>query len=706
MPELLSRMTTAPPEITTLRPEIPQPVNDAVMRCLRPNPDERFPTTADVVHAFDRLTPDGHVRSDTHEVIVAQTRPWWQLAAAAIVIVAMAGTAGWVVSNRTAVSEMPPATREAVSVLIADFDNKTGDAIFDGVLEQAISLGIEGASFINAYPRRDALRVAATIKQGAQLDEATAKLVAIRESINTVIVGSIEPRGSGYQIRIRGVGPGADGQESYSLESTAAGKPEVLAAAGDLAGRVRAALGDSTPPAATDMFTAASLEAASAYAQAQQLQALGRRADAITKYEEAIRLDKDFGRAYTGLAAQQQSLGRPAEAEKSFQEAMARIDRMTDREKFQTRGLYFMFTLKPELAIPEFERLLQAYPFDSTGLANLALAKFLMRDVPEAIEIGRKALSVQPNNVGRRTNVALYAMYAGQYEEAIAESDKARELSPAALKAYIARALSELALGRAADAIKTYEALTRVSTDGASYASSGLADIAAVEGRFADAIAILDKGIADDVAGKNLVRAAGKRVARGEMHFARGDNAAAARDALEAATVDNHTVRSAAAFLLARAGRRAEAQKIAESLEGRLEADFQAYGKLVRAENALAQGQGRQALELAREAEKLADTWIGHVTMARAYLLLDAFAEAHGQADTAFKRQGEAAALYLDDIPSYRYFPPIHYYLGRAQEGLKSQGAAASYKTFIGLSKTGDGRLIEDAKVRLARLTN
>ena len=703
MAELLNRIAVPPPAITSLRPEVTQPVNDVVMKCLQPNPDARYATTAQLVHDLDHLTPDGHTRSDTHEVIVPKPRPFWQLAAAAVVIVALAGTAGWVVSNTTGGGAgAPAAAREALSVLIADFDNTTNDPLFDGVVEQALTLGIEGASFINAYPRRDALRVAGTIKPGARLDEETAKLVALRESIGAVVLGAIEPRGAGYQIRVRGVAP--DGAERYSLESTAASKADVLATVGELAGRVRAALGDTAPPAQTDMFTAASLEAASAFTQAQQLQYQGRRADAVVKYEEAIRLDPEFGRAYAGVAAQYESLGRPAEAETSYQEAFKRIDRMTERERFQTRGLYYLFGKKPNLAVREFETLLQTYPFDSMGLANLALARFYLRDLPQAMEIGRKALSVQPGNVGRRTNVALYAMYAGRYEEAITESDNARKASAAALKAYLARALSEVALGRPADAIKTYEDLAKVSPDGASYAASGLADIAATEGRFADAIAILDKGIADDEGRKNLVRAAGKRVARGEMQLARGDQAAAVRDALAAAAVNDNTVRAAAGLLLARAGRRDEAQKIATGLESRLEGDLQAYAKLVRAEIALAQGQGAPAIDRAREAEQLANTWLGHVVMARAYLLLDMYPEADSQIDIAFKRNGEATAMFLDDIPTFRYFPPLHYYRGRAREGLKSADAAAAYKTFLAYSKTGDGALAADARARLAKL--
>jgi len=34
-----------------------------------------------------------------------------------------------------------------------------------------------------------------------------------------------------------------------------------------------------------------------------------------------------------------------------------------------------------------------------------------------------------------------------------------------------------------------------------------------------------------------------------------------------------------------------------------------------------------------------------------------------------FEAPREATAVFLDDVPTYRLFPPVYYYLGRAQEG-------------------------------------
>ncbi len=58
--------------------------------------------------------------------------------------------------------------------------------------------------------------------------------------------------------------------------------------------------------------------------------------------------------------------------------------------------------------------------------------------------------------------------------------------------------------------------------------------------------------------------------------------------------------------------------------------------------------------------------------------------------------------LFLDDNPTYRFFVPVHYYLGRAQEGLKSPAAAESYKTFLAIKEKGDEQgIVIDARRRV-----
>ena len=690
--ELRSRFEVPPPAIRAQRPEVPAALEAVVMRCVQPAVADRYADTPALIAALNALNDDGTLRP----VEVPKKR--WPAVAASVVATALVGAlAWWYVTPPVVVDKAP------VSVLIADFQNRTGEPVFDGVVEQALAPGIESASFVTAYPRRDAQRVAAGITAGATLDERMARLVALREGVARVLVGAVDRAGNGYRITARLIdGTSEQAPEVASLTVEAADRSAVLSSVGRLAGDVREALGDDQVEhgaGASESFTAASLEAAAAYAKAQELQSAGREEDAIAQYQETLRLDPDMGRAYSGLAARYANLGRTSEADANYQEALARLDRMTDREKFRTRGSYYLFSRKPDLAAQEFRALVKAYPADSTGLSNLALVSFYQRDMAEALDQGRRAAAIFPNNVLRRSNVSLYAMYAGKFDEAIEASTAVHALNPSHVKAFVSRALSQLALGHPDEARTTYEALAATGAAGASFASAGLADLAMYQGRFADAATLLLAGIDADAAAGNATAAARKRVALAEVRLAQGNGAAAVKEAEAAlAAVEADTVKAAAGRVLAAAGRGPQAELVAGALATRLEADPQAYGRLILAELALARGQPRQAVDYARDAQKLADTWPGRVLLGRAYLGLSAFPEAYTEIEAAQKRLGEATAVYLDDVPTLGgVLPPVQYAMGLAQTGLRSPAAAGSFAAYVAMRGAGDPHPLLDA---------
>ena len=156
-------------------------------------------------------------------------------------MIVAAAITGWVVSNRARPDDTP---REPISVLVSQFENRTGDPVFDGVLEQAIGLGIEGATFITAYPQRDALRSAAAIKAGSKLDESTARLVAVRDGIKVVLAGTINTQGSGYQLAVRAIDVPTS-KDLASITQDVADKSGVLPAMSGMATQLRTELGDT-----------------------------------------------------------------------------------------------------------------------------------------------------------------------------------------------------------------------------------------------------------------------------------------------------------------------------------------------------------------------------------------------------------------------------------------------------------------------------
>ena len=101
------------------------------------------------------------------------------------------------------------------------------------------------------------------------------------------------------------------------------------------------------------------------------------------------------------------------------------------------------------------------------------------------------------------------------------------------------------------------------------------------------------------------------------------------------------------------------------------------------------------------EANALLDTWIGHFDLGRAYLEAGAFTQADSEFDRCIRRRGEALALFLDEEPTFGYFPPVYYYQGRVREGLGSAGFAESYRAYLTIrGQSKEDPLLPDVRRR------
>jgi tetratricopeptide (TPR) repeat protein len=259
-------------------------------------------------------------------------------------------------------------------------------------------------------------------------------------------------------------------------------------------------------------------------------------------------------------------------------------------------------------------------------------------------------------------------------------------------------------MDRPEEAAATYRDLEALDSAAAkSFAASGLIDLALYEGREQEALRTLDRAVAVDRAtgatgsvGRRLAIVAGIRARRGERPVA----LRAARAAIAANREEGVMYLAGVAF--ADAGQASVARELAAELGNRLEQEPQIYARLLEGEAALAEKRTRDALLAFQEAQKLADTWLGRFGLGRTYLQASDFTSAYSEFELCLKRRGEATAVFLDDLPSYRLLAPVHYYLGRAQEGLGSPAAAESYKTFLAIKARGDERgLVDDARRRL-----
>jgi Flp pilus assembly protein TadD len=706
---LWRRMQEKAKPLAEVDPTIPKEISDIVAKLLEIEPANRFANAGELAWRLESwlgisnpaLTPTG-----TMALPAGKSSFYWKWVAAGFaLLLALAGTAFWLKRP-----DKPKASHAPVSVLVADFTNHTGDPIFDDTLEPMFNVALEGASFINAYNRGSARKLAQKLPNPTdKLDEQSARLVAVGQGLGAVLTGSLSRRGDGYRLSVEAL-DARTGNSIATSEVSASNKDELLLAVPKLVVPIRKALGDTTPEsvqlqAAGGAFTAASLEAVHEYGVAMKQQFAGNMDGALQSFSKAAELDPNFARAYAGEGAVAGNLGHFQDAEKYVKLAMEHVDRMTERERYRIRGMYYMRTENWQKCVEEYSELLQRYPVDNIGRDNLAVCFASLHDVPRAMEEARRAVQIAPKDLIARINFSLYACYAGDFQTCEREALEVRKLNPSLDRGYVVLAYAQLGQGQLPQATETYQELQKLGAGGASLAASGLANLALYEGRYRQARQILESGVAADIAAKqpdgaadNLAMLANAELLRGEKQPA----LAAAEMAL--AKSQSAQIRFLAARVFLEAGETVKAQRLAASLGSELRAEPQAYAKLILGEAALKEHDPREALHLLTEAKNLADIWIVHLDLGRAYLDANLFVEADSEFQRCLERRGEAMELFADYMPTYSYLPPVYYYQGRVREGLKSPGAADSYRTYLSIrGKAGEDPLLSEVRHRLGQ---
>jgi len=689
--ELKTRIEQPPPLAQTLDPTIPKPVEDVIAKCLQPDREQRYRTSAELVAALDRLDEKGELIP-----IKRVVRLPYAIAAAVLLVAVSVGV--WWYQRQF----IPPTKHETVKVIIADFLNKTKDPSFDHTLESMVKRALEGAGFVIAFDREGITRTLG-VQPPERLDEAAARTLAAKQGVGVVIAGMIEPEGQGYRLSLRAV-QALTGEVIRTNQSRAAGKGQVIDTATRLVTGVRSALGDEASES-TQMFAMATLSTTSL--EVLRYWVAGREAAANRKYDEALRnyskaveLDPKFGLGYQGLANVSANLSNQGDARKYVAEALRHVNSMTERERYTTRGGFYRLTGDYRQCVKEYSELLATYPADVAAHNNLAICWFNLRDFSKAVEELQQVVAIVPNRTAYRANLANAAAFSSDFVTAEREARKIMEPDAITL---IVLAFSQLGQGQLAQAAETYQKAAAISPYAASLATSGLADLANVQGRFSDAAQILEKGVAQDLESKRPDLAAAKLAALARTQLARGQARPAVATTEKALMhYDGLNIRFMAARTFVEAGRLDKANPLISAMSKELLAEPQAYAKILEGEIALKNRELRVAIERFTEANTLLDTWLGRFDLGLAYLEAGQFPQADSEFERCLKRRGETLQLVLNDEPTYAFLPPVYYYQGRVREGLKSEGSVDSYREYLKFrGASTEDPLVKDIQKRI-----
>ncbi|HYM23572.1 MAG TPA: protein kinase [Vicinamibacterales bacterium] len=681
--------------LRTVDQTIPEPLEAVVMKCLERDPAKRYQSTAELVAALNALDENGRrlpiVRRLTKGMIAS---------AALVVAVLLTGT--YYTAKWFTAPVKPP---DPVSVLIADFQNTTGDPQFDHTIEPQMKRALEDAGFISAYDH-NAIRPTFGVPAPPKLDEAAAREFAGKQGLGVILSGSVGRDGNRYNVSMTAT-EAVSGKVIVAAKGRASAGNQVLAAALNLTPTLRRGLGDRSDSAR--MFTMTTVSATSPevlryYAAARESSSNLKYEEAQSNYAKAVALDPKFGIGYQGLAVLALNQNHLDEAAKFAAEALRNIDGMTDRERSTTRGLYYYMTSDYQQCVKEYSDVTLRYPTEVLAHNNLGLCYAGLRNIPKALaEFGRAATLV-PKRPLYRINLALYDNYGADFTAAERESATLGELNSPHWSLFT-RAYAQLGQGQFAEAASTYQALSQVNARGASWASSGLGDLAILQGRFSEAVGILERGAAAELQAKNPDNAAAKFAAVGYAQVQRQDKRAAIAAAQKALSYSKAIkIRFLAGRILIDADNAAATRTLIDGLAAETQAEPKAYAKVLEAAIAMKSGDAAQAVKSLGDANTLLDTWIGHFDLGRAYLAARQFLQADSEFDTCIKRRGEALALFMDEEPTYAFFAPVYYYEGRVREALKTERFADSYRQYLDVrGKSAEDPLVPDARRRAGR---
>src|SRR5262249_50288095 len=131
-------------------------------------------------------------------------------------------------------------------ILVTDFTNTTGDAVFDGTLKSATSVGLGQSPYLNVVSDQ---KVQQTLKLMGQPPDARitpeiGKQICSRNGVKAMMNGSIAPLGSKYVITLSAVNA-ARGDNIAQEQLQAAKKKDVLNTLGTAVSSMRSKLGES-----------------------------------------------------------------------------------------------------------------------------------------------------------------------------------------------------------------------------------------------------------------------------------------------------------------------------------------------------------------------------------------------------------------------------------------------------------------------------
>jgi eukaryotic-like serine/threonine-protein kinase len=464
-----------------------------------------------------------------------------------------------------------PKLSEKDTIVLADFSNTTGDAVFDDALKQGLAMEVGQSPFLNVLPDD---KISETLQmmgrpRNTRLTPEVARELCLRTGSKAVLGGAISTLGSHYLVAVNAVGC-SDGENLAREQVEATSQEDVLKALSRAASDLRAKLGESLP--SVQKFdvpveaTTTSLEALKYYSMSGKVATEQGDAPAVPLLNRAIELDPNFAMAYAALAAHNSNMNEPSLALQNAEKAYQLRDRVTEREKLRISFIYFRVTGQIEKMDQLSNLWIVEYPRDTRPRGSLGANLLYRGQYEKAIAEFQETLQIGPDvSIYEDLSIAYLALHRLDAAQAMLNQAQASKLDSAGLHwmtyylAFLQRdsAQMEQQVAWAAGKSGAEDTLLAAASDTEAYF-----------GRLSSARALSRRAVDSAVRAGSRETAALWRANAALREAEVGENADAKKQAREALAMDpGRNVQLFAALALARAGDRDQAQQLASELE-------------------------------------------------------------------------------------------------------------------------------------------
>ena len=421
---ILNRTPVAP---VRLNPDLLPKLEEIITKALEKDRKLRYQSAAEIRTDLQRLKRDSE--SGRAAVATAETRlkPFLKstrfrrvvVTGVAIMVIGLA-VGGWLFHSRKA-----HGLTDKDTIVISDFDNRTGDPIFDDTLKAALNVSLRQSPFLNVLSDSE---VTATLQlmtrpASTNLTPEVARELCQRAGSKAYIGGTVGSLGSEYVLGLKAVSCSTGDTLAQELV-TAASKEKVLDALGEAASKLRGELGDTLATVQKfdiplEQATTSSLEALKEYSLGIKARKEKGPAAALPYHQRAIELDPSFAIAYTELGGDYGSLYELGRASEYLTKAFQLREHNSEREKLTISIAYYMIvTGELDKAAQTFQEEIDNYPRESRAYMNLGVVFSFQGQYEKAMENERQALRLEPNNGAAYEVLAVYLLALQHFDEA------------------------------------------------------------------------------------------------------------------------------------------------------------------------------------------------------------------------------------------------------------------------------------------------